>query len=329
MDRTERFYKIEQLLHSRRVVSVPVFLEELGVSLATFKRDLMYLRDRIHAPIVFDRDANGYRFEAHKAGMQHELPGLWFNASEVHALLSMQQLISNIEPGLLAPHIEPLKTRLLAILAQDDFQPEDIANRIRLVQVNHRFMSGHFFELLASATLRRRRVLITHYHRGDNETTVREVSPQQLVFYRYNWYLDAWCHLRKGIRSFAVDAITGVEFVDKAAKPVARTLLKEQLEKGYGIFAGSKVTWATLRFTPEQTRWVAQEQWHPEQKSSIDSEGCCVLQIPYSDDRELLMDILRYGDGVEVLAPQALRKKISSTLDKMLAVYAVKPSHKK
>ena len=52
MDRTERFYHIDRLLNERRVVPVQVFLEELEVSLATFKRDLEYLRDRFQAPII-------------------------------------------------------------------------------------------------------------------------------------------------------------------------------------------------------------------------------------------------------------------------------------
>ena len=63
MDRTERFYKIDQLLQARGRVKVGEFLDELGVSLATFKRDLEYMRERLNAPIVWDRDASAYRFD--------------------------------------------------------------------------------------------------------------------------------------------------------------------------------------------------------------------------------------------------------------------------
>ena len=84
MDRTERFYKIEQMLHARKHVPTHVFLDELGVSLATFKRDLEYLRDRLHAPITWDRNVSAYCFaDNEQPGMNHELPGLWFNASEI------------------------------------------------------------------------------------------------------------------------------------------------------------------------------------------------------------------------------------------------------
>ena len=66
MNRTERFYKIDQMLHERRVVPIEVFLDELDVSRATFKRDIEYMRDRLHAPIVWNRDAGGYHFESAK-----------------------------------------------------------------------------------------------------------------------------------------------------------------------------------------------------------------------------------------------------------------------
>ena len=114
MERLERFYRIQQLLKSRRYVRTQEFLDELEISRATFKRDLEYLRDRLNAPIVWDRERGGYCFGAPVHGaQQYELPGLWFNASEVHALLTMQHLLENLQqPGLLGPHVAPLLARI-------------------------------------------------------------------------------------------------------------------------------------------------------------------------------------------------------------------------
>ena len=85
MGRLERFYKIDQLLQSRRIVSREAFLEELEVSLATFKRDLEYMRDRFNAPVIWDAHERGYRYEnANQTGQKFELPGLWFDEREAH-----------------------------------------------------------------------------------------------------------------------------------------------------------------------------------------------------------------------------------------------------
>lgn len=112
----------------------------------------------------------------------------------------------------------------------------------------------------------RKKLRITHYNRERDESLERLISPQQIVFYRDNWYVDAWCHLREGIRSFSIDAISAAELTDDPARDEDATSLKEYFEKGYGIFSGDSVNWARLRFTPSRARWVASESWHPDQK---------------------------------------------------------------
>ena len=86
MDRTERFHLIDQMLCNRRVVSRAQFLDSLEVSPATFKRDLEYLRDRLAAPIVWARERRGHCYEQGEGIEQCQLPGLWFNTSEIQAL---------------------------------------------------------------------------------------------------------------------------------------------------------------------------------------------------------------------------------------------------
>ncbi|MGH8561966.1 MAG: helix-turn-helix transcriptional regulator, partial [Nevskiales bacterium] len=117
MDRLERFYRIDQLLNERRFVPVEMFRNELEISLATFKRDLEYMRSRFNAPIEWDRELGGYRWgKTDPRAPRYELPGLWFNPSEIHALLTMQQLLHELEPGLLTPHVAPLLARLEALI---------------------------------------------------------------------------------------------------------------------------------------------------------------------------------------------------------------------
>ncbi|HNH35750.1 MAG TPA: YafY family protein [Rhodocyclaceae bacterium] len=323
MDRTERFYKIDQLLNERRHATFAQIQEALGVSRATVKRDLQYLRDRMNAPIVYDRDAGGYRFAVpSRHAPKYELPGLWFNSSEIYALLMMQDLLEEVQPGLLGPHIAPLQARLRSLLGSREDDPGDVTRRIRILHAAKRRTDLRYFELVASTLLKRRRLAIRHWNRGRNEETQREVSPQRLVYYRDNWYLDAWCHLREEIRSFAVDAIRHATPVDRRAREVAKRDLDAVLGAGYGIFSGARTAWARLRFTPEHARWVGAEQWHPDQRTKVEADGGLLLEIPYSNPIELVMDILRHGAGVEVLGPPELRRRVRDDLSRAQALYA-------
>jgi predicted DNA-binding transcriptional regulator YafY len=323
MDRTERFYRIDQLLNDKKIVPFSLLVEKLEVSRATIKRDLEYMRNRLNAPIVWDREEGGYRFAGREGGAaQYELPGLWFSAQEVHALLTMQHLLMGLDTGgLLGPHIQPLLARLRALLGTIDDTTEEIHKRIRILGMASRRMALDHFAVVGSALLRRKRLLISHYVRARDETIEREVSPQRLVHYRDNWYLDAWCHLRNDLRSFAVDAIRRAEIIEQPARNVPEKTLDSVLGAGYGIFSGRKVQWAKLRFTPERARWVSLELWHPKQKARFEKDGSYLLEVPFSDSRELAMDILKQGAGVEVLAPATLRKEVAAQLKAALERY--------
>lgn len=317
MNQTERFYKIDQLLNERTVVPFKDLQDSLEVSRATLKRDLAYLRDRLNAPIVFDRDAGGYRFDRllPQVGAQYELPGLWFSAEEIHALLTMQHLLANLDTGgLLGPHIQPLLSRLTALIGVADNPAEEVVKRVKIQTIGARTVQLQNFQQVGSALLRRKRLVIDYAARSTNEATRREVSPQRLIHYRDNWYLDAWCHLRDGLRSFSIDAIQRVELQETKAKDVAEETLDAVLGAGYGIFSGKDVKWATLRFTPQRARWIAAEKWHPKQVGRLLDDGSYELKVPYSKDTELLMDILKYGAECAVVAPEELRAKVSSEL---------------
>jgi predicted DNA-binding transcriptional regulator YafY len=325
MDRTERFYKIDQMIHDRRLVSFVELMEALEVSRATLKRDLEYMRNRLNAPIIWDRNSGGYRFElVHvETGGQYELPGLWFNSSEVHALLTMQHLLTNLDPGgILTPHIQPLIARLNNLLGTAENTAEEIRRRVMIVGLGKRDLELAHFESVGAALLRRKRLQLRYFARGSGETTEREVSPQRLVYYRENWYLDAWCHLRNGLRNFAIDSIQRAELIEKKAREVSLRSMNEALGPGYGIFSGRDLQTAKLRFTPQRARWVAQETWHPKQHGHFASDGSWLLDFPYADHRELIMDILKFGADVEVLAPASLRQRVKDEAARMMALYS-------
>jgi predicted DNA-binding transcriptional regulator YafY len=325
MNQTERFYKIDQMISDGKLVTFPQMMDALEVSRATLRRDLEYMRNRLNAPIVFDRLAGGYCFDSTQPqiGGQYELPGLWFSSAEIHALLTMQHLLANLDPGgILTPHIQPLMARLNALLGTAENTAEEIRRRVLVVGVGQRQIQLDHFERVGSALLRRKQLHITYLSKGKAELTEREVSPQRLVHYRENWYLDAWCHMRNELRNFAVDSIQRVEVLEKAAKTVSKRSVEEVLGPGYGIFTGIKVQSAKLAFTPLRARWVASEQWHPKQKGHFDDAGRYILELPYADHRELIMDILKYGSDVEVLAPESLRQLVREEHERAAGIYS-------
>lgn len=177
------------------------------------------------------------------------------------------------------------------------------------------------FQVAASATLQRRKLHIDYHSRSRDELTHRTISPQRLVHYRDNWYLDAWDELRQALRSFSVDRIRKAIELPDAAIDVPDAELDEYFGSAYGIFSGKANKTAVLRFSRERSRWVADERWHPEQVGQFLTDGRYELRFPYRDSRELVMDILRNGADVEVVAPDTLRADVRRALEAALARY--------
>ena len=320
MDLFDRIYCLHRvLLQARYPVQRAALQEKLECSRATIIRIIRDMRDCLGAPIEYDREASGYHYNR-ADGQPYELPGLWFNASELHALLTVQRLLAEIQPGLLESHLTPLRERIERILKARDDSQGDINTRIRILSMASRRVDPAHFPIVADAVLRRKRLNIIYHGRADNKTTERVISPQRLAHYRDNWYLDAWDHEKRALRSFSVDRLRQVQVLDKPAKEISESKLNAHFASAFGIFAGKPKHTAVLRFTPERSRWVADETWHPKQKGRFEGEHY-ILEVPYADHRELVMEILKHGPEVEVLAPEALRAEVRDRLARSIAQY--------
>jgi len=322
MDKFDRIYQLHNILRDRRT---PISRAELarrleGCAESTVYRLIRVMRDYLRAPIEWDDDLGGYYYRRDVDGGTYELPGLWFNAKELQAIVVFDRLFETLEPGLLGDHLAPLVRRVTELLEHKRLGLTEAASRIRVLGMASR-PAGEWFHTLAGATLQRRKMRVVYHGRERDKITERVVSPQRLVHYRDNWYLDGWCHLRNDLRSFSVDRIKQAVEIKEESYSVPETKLDERLASAYGIFSGKANKTAVLRFSAERARWVADERWHPRQVGQYLTDGRYELRIPYRDPRELVMDILRHGPDVEVIAPGSLRQAVRERLELALALY--------
>ena len=322
MDKFDRIFELHGILKDRHTpISRADLARRLECTESTIYRLIALLRDRLGAPVEYDREREGYSYVRSPDGRTFELPGLWFTAAELQSLVVLQLLLQSLGAGLLATHLAPIGKRIDELIRHHRLNLGEVGERIRPLSLAARPV-GAAFQAAASATLQRYRLRIQYHSRSKDEWTERTVSPQRLVHYRDNWYLDAWDHLREALRSFAVDRIrTAIELAEAAFEPAAAQL-EEHYASAYGIFAGKANKTAVLRFSPTRARWVADERWHPEQSGQFLTDGRYELVFPYRDPRELIMDILRHGADVEVVSPVTLRAEVRKVLEGALAQYA-------
>ena len=320
MSKTERLYHLHNILNARRTpISRHQLMEELGCSQATLYRLINELRDYLGAPIEQDEESRFY-YDRSLAG-HFELPGIWISPQELQALLTAQQVLCNVQPGLLEDELGNLQGRIANLLTDKGVEMDGGRSRIHIHQAAGRPVPARMFQDVLQALLQRHRLQIRYHGRGSDQVTERAVSPERLTYYRNAWYLDAWCHLRKGLRSFALERIRDQQLQDEPARDVTPEELAQHYDQSYGIFSGQAEDSAELKFSPRMARWVADEQWHPDQSSEWQEDGSYLLSVPFSNARELVMDILRFGPEVEVMGPESLRRSVAEAAAATSRIY--------
>jgi predicted DNA-binding transcriptional regulator YafY len=269
----------------------------------TLHRILKSVRDALGAPIENGDGAEAtVRYAADEAD-RFELPGLWLSSEELAALLALNELLSRSDPGVLAGALAPFRARIERLLSDHSSGRALPIERIRVLASGSRTLDQAAFRTVASSLLNRTRLKFRYRARSTDAQTERVVSPQRLAHYRDNWYLDAWDHSREALRSFALDRIRDPLPVDEVALDRESGELDAHLAASYGIFSGAPRAWATIRFSPHASRWVADEHWHSQQQGT---------RMP---------DVLKYGPDAEVVAPVSLREEMKILLQLALGAY--------
>ena len=321
MARYERVAEIYDLLTS---ASEPLTLaalgQALGASSATVKRLVRFLRAELHVTVAFDRERKGYVVTKDAPTLSTAV-GPAYDSRELSALLTAYDLLDQIPPGVFRQETAEARSRLQQLLYRRPTGRGELKERVRLLMPQNRRIDERRFQAVLAALATEKRIKISYRSRAREALQTRVVSPQRLTFYRSNWYLGAWCHVRRDLRVFSLDRIVTADVTPIPAHMLPTKTLDARLSSGYGIFEGEADAIAVLKFTAESARWVADEEWHPEQRQERLPDGSLVLHIPFRHATELGMDIQRYGAQVEVLSPPALRAAIADSLAKAAAQY--------
>lgn len=308
---------IEYMSDVHQHVSLQKLSDIYQCSDKTIRRDLEYLIGQRNAPwYVFNNLV--YKDPSRKTDI--ELHGYWFNRAELESLFILNQVFENLAPGQLKQQLKPLHIKIQELL-QNELTGKNLSQKVRIIEIADRQVDPKTFQVVAQALSEQKRLKINFWNRSTNIHQDRIISPIQLVRYKDNWKVDAWCHHKEGLRTFSLEAIKKIELLALSAKQVQSQYSSHHYQTSYGIFAGIAKHQALLKFSPFIARWVQSEQWHPQQKSEWQKDGSYLLEIPYDKDQELIMDILKYGDQIEVIKPIELREKVKQTIISTLQKY--------
>jgi predicted DNA-binding transcriptional regulator YafY len=311
MSLLERVFYFHQEVLKNKFPNSTTLAEQFEVSIATAKRDITYLRDRLCAPLAYESVKHGYYYseEGFRLPFQ-ESPRIIF-------LLAMLNKLGE-EAGLgELDEVKQLEKRLQAMVSEDY---EKIIDCLHCQWIEVESINHLVFEVILESIVKNRRILMTYRSIGGG-VVERTVAPLKIVNYQGRWYLYGFCFLRNANRLFHIARISGAEL---AAEKIPEQLRLDpgQIGLSFGIFQGSPLYTAEILFTSTAAELVENQHWHRDQAMQKVEDGL-LLRLPVSDDRELLMKILQYGSHARVISPPELVARVREEIAGMTTLYDI------
>ena len=282
------------------------------------QRDIEFMRDRLGAPMTYNHNHRGYGYE--NAG--YELPPVWLKEDELVALSLALRLAAAIPDREFKSSLHHLLEAVMAFRSAVPPGFKEIEEKVSVKNIEYYRVREPVFHAVVGALFQDRPLRITYRTPHTGEVTDRLVQPLHLLCYMGSWHLIAFCTLRGELRDFALSRFLSVDTSNEKVKlPGSLPSVREHLRMNFGVIAGGKSIEVILKFKPHASRWVSELVWHDAQEIRTDEDGSMHLAFPVAGFEEVAREILKYGAGVEVLAPDALRAMVREEIRKMNSVY--------
>ena len=309
MSLLERVYSFHQDLLANQYPNATTLVDRFEVSLATARRDIAYLRDRLMAPLAFDSRHNGFYYTRD----DFTLP--FTESPKVTLLLGILNRFAH-EAGLRElPEVVQLEKKLSSMVSDDHSR---LMQSLYCEWIEVESIDTEVFRVIVEAVVRQRTIILDYGGRSATPTS-RTVEPQRLCNYQGRWYLLAHCRLRGGLRMFHIGRILGAELGEEKIT-FSAGLEESYLQSSFGIFKGDTPRTAEILFTGTAAELVSRQHWHRDQQLETTDDGL-LLRLPVSDDREIAMKVLQYGPRARVLAPPGLRQRVAAEIEAMAHLY--------
>jgi predicted DNA-binding transcriptional regulator YafY len=297
--------------------------EQYGISPKQAQRDIEFARDRLKAPLRFNRRQNGYEYE----DTRYELPPIWCSQDELLSLCVALRLAAAVPDKLVKSSLHDLLGKFL------DFRSSSPAASIRHMEgkisvknIEYYRVDEDIFHRALTALLQGTCISINYRTPHTAKETQRTIRPLHLLHYMGNWHLIAYCTLKRELRDFTLSRIRSIVKSDKWIDlPEGLHSIENFIKSSFGVISGDHNVEVRLRFTPAVAEWVSEQIWHHDQKLVANSDGTLDLHFPVSDFREVKREILKFGADVKVLEPVELREEVKKEIEKMVKVYESSP----
>jgi predicted DNA-binding transcriptional regulator YafY len=312
----ERMLRIHQAIQSGKRPNATTLARELEVSSKSIYRDLDFMRDRLDLPIEYDGNRFGYFYsEAVNA-----FPTLQITEGELFALLVAEKALQQYRgTNFERPLLSAFKKMAASLPETVSLNLSDWEQTISFRTSAEPILNLDIFDALAKATARRQQLCLGYRKPGRKGVEPRVVDPYHLANINGDWFLFAYCHLRKDIRTFVPARIQEVKSTGKTFVRPQRFSLEKRLRDSFGVHSGQGEYDVEILFNDTVADYIREKKWHESQELREREDGCVALRLKLSSLMEVERWVLSWGGNASVVRPAELKESVQQAARKILA----------
>ena len=302
--------RIHQAVSSGRFPNASTLASEIEVASKTIHRDIEFMRDRLNLPIEFDSARNGYHYSEEVSAF----PTMQITEGELFALVVAEKALQQYRgTSFEKPLLSAIKKMEQALPDTISVNLADIEQTISFRTRAEPILDLKIFDVLAKAVSERKQLELAYRKPGQPKGEARVVDPYHLANINGEWFLFAYDHARKDIRTFVPARIQSVHPTGKIFERPRKFSLEERLRDSFGVHSGEGEYEVVIRFSPRAADYIREKKWHESQQLRELKGGGVELRLKLSSLLEVERWILGWGGDAVVIKPLELAKAVEKS----------------
>lgn len=317
--------RIHQAIQSGRFPNASALARELEVSTKSIHRDIEFMRDRLELPIEYNPARVGYRY----AGEVNAFPTLQITEGELFALLVAEKALQQYRgTSFEKPLLSAIRKMEQSLPDTISFSLADIEQSISFRTRAEPILDLEIFDALAKATAGRRQIELSYRKPGRTDVEQRTVDPYHLANINGEWYLFAFDHLRKDVRTFVPARIRSVKPTGRTFEPPRKFSLDQRLRDSFGVHSGQGQHDVVIRFNARVADYIREKRWHESQQLTDLKDGGVELRLTLSGLAEIERWVLSWGGDAQVIRPRELAEAVRQAAENILRGWPRRFNHR-
>jgi proteasome accessory factor B len=308
--------RIHQAVQAGENPTAKSLAAEFEVSTKCVLRDVEFMRDRLQLPIAFDFTRNGFRYTQEVGAF----PAMQITEGELFALVVAEKALQQYRgTSFEQPLLSAIRKMQQSLPDTISISLDDLDRTISFHTRAEAILDLGIFDILAKATAAREQLELTYRKPGAARPEQRIVDPYHLANINGEWFLFAYDHLRKDIRTFVPARMKALRKTGRTFPKPQKFSLDQRLRGSFGVRSGEGAYEVVIRFDAHVADYIREKKWHDTQQLCELKQGGVELRMKLSSLVEVERWVLNWAGHAVVVKPPELVRAVADSARRILS----------